>query len=692
MRQKNLPKKPAKINYPHFDTFCDLIGLKMKDGTKSPGHAIKLHLGKVLDKRGFGKVGDNRLPCWQKFFTKLQQDFYTDFNLRLTQEDQIEDPGLIYKTINQYWTDPNNKTGRHEAFIVYYWLHLTNDYSAIARMIDEAVIDRSFEKIFGEKFPTDKDQADELYERVKSTTYRDRPVLIGTNTVQKNTVKNSDDQKKELPKNSVDEDDKWRSYPHDSVTQFYKRHHKTDVEEAHFIREQWTKGKPDADAEAEGIIRSLIENGQYGLQMPDKDRRSARQLFLPSKIRTQLNLLNDGYSGLQSTKLFQKPDPAYEQIAYELEKLPEPSEEFFKLALHAASNKHLDKLKSLAENELSYAIYKCVANQRQGVNQDLNGFFFDQLSKIESFSDFARGVASFLKARNDEHRGAVHERIIALENSELYLNKHFSNRSDIDFNVDLFLQIIIQKISTRILTTTFENLDNDRVKKNDLDIAKLSGIAGLNDFHFDNPDTIIEILAHDTVNAATNAMPFLINYNCNILRCIAGGYDASEFFNRNLIINKAIANYNPYLACVSLTPLIGYAELAGLPDMADKIYRWRHGGHPVMSVNRERAKSIDTASFGFQTAINLLTTYFMMKNRVQNGDYSSKPKFDATIKSLLSHESEFYSFKLKTLSRYYARFKADYSNDKRLYLESESYDAPSHHLYMGVVNDQFTQQ
>lgn len=177
-----MPRKPPLISYPRFEAFQGLITLRMVEGTKSPGHAIKTHLGSALKERSFGGPNKVQLVRWQLFFKYIKDNFYDKLDPRLVDVEQTNQDGAINKTINTYWTSPKNTTQFHTAFILYYWLHETPENEIIALNVDRDVIGNFFEQVYKTRYPQKNQDMIDLFKREKAASIQDKPNSSVRNT------------------------------------------------------------------------------------------------------------------------------------------------------------------------------------------------------------------------------------------------------------------------------------------------------------------------------------------------------------------------------------------------------------------------------------------------------------------------------------------------------------------------------
>lgn len=512
--------------------------------------------------------------------------------------------------------------------------------------------------------------------------------LHGATNAKEHSTANADARKTESEQQASAEKINEPAYyelPNDVITKFVDGFSGDRVEEVYSDRVEWTRGFFWSDPE--GMVSSVIRNSQYGLRMTDDYRKKARLIPLKSAVISQLHEFQQG----NSKSAFAVDNLDGEELRHGLAKLADPSAEFMDLALATVGNtNYLAKLEKLAHDELSFAVFKCLAFHHQGINPDLCAFVFDNISRIEGFCDYTRALAAYLKSVFDTHRGAIDEINSACERAELFLKKHYGQSYYGAKDQALMAKVRTQKTSNLVTTTSLGNLNESRISQIREALSLPVGLVGLTDAHFENPDRIAEFIIENPAEANSIYIPAVIRYTTEILNCINRKLDASDFFVRHMIINRAYAKIEPRTACVVLTPMIALAELSNSNDMAVKLYRWRHGDHPERKVNIARNEIDGASTLGIETAIDLLQSYSFFRNRLKLGALEVENRLEKIRVQLLALESQFQSVKLKTVARYYARFQADIQRSRKTYVLSETFDAPSHALYMGDWQDSFS--
>lgn len=478
------------------------------------------------------------------------------------------------------------------------------------------------------------------------------------------------------------------SYPKPEVDRYFRELSEVVVEEIFEDRIDWTKGDPADDPE--GIVRSWLNDGRYGLRWSEDFRQSVQNRIQTLQAPSQFIELGVGYRGAGQNDLFSQPFLTPEILGENLSKLPEPDKKIWNLAIDCVGN--TERIPSLYEasiDELKYGIARCLTFHEQGTNLKLSAYFFDLLSQVDNFSDFTRFAASYLRAVFETLRGNIQGIYNACDRAEFFLRRHSGgNLSHI--NSSLFAKIHARRSSNTFTALSIPQLNEIAVSKIENELAISLEFSGLHDGHFENPDHISAMIARRPDRANSIYLISEVYYSTQILRCIVDNDDASELFRRHLIINQAMAEIESHTACVVLTPMMALAEIANLPNIALKIYGWRHGLHPVPEVNQIR-KIIDSKSnFGIEAAIELLSTYSFMRNRARNGDHRSEQICENLKNELLGVKDKMQSISMSTVHRYYARFEAEALGSKLAYIKSESDDAYSHNLYFGRWTDQFS--
>lgn len=487
-------------------------------------------------------------------------------------------------------------------------------------------------------------------------------------------------------KKSKTGDERFATSPNYDQIKDFNKSTISETEEKYFNRTEFTQGRPDTDPK--GIVRSLIFDGEYGLLQSEKERKQARRLFGLPTVRSDLGYLLDGYNGSGSTRPFSIPNPANDEIQYELMKFDEPSSDYMRLMLTCVGNHaQLGELVKHAHNPINYALYKCMFYRSRSRYLELCSFFLEQIGMITDFSDFTRGVALYLKTKMDTERGAADDVFEYCKEADTLLGKFYRDNSFVPRDDPLLSELSTQRTSNFFTTTRPANLNMDRLQEISGELAQAKMRVGLNEEIFDNPDLLANSIKANGQNGLQLYIPSVIHYSSQILRCYLNGDDATEFFNRHKIINMAVAEHHPDTALVVLTPMIGLASFCNLGDVVDEFYNMRHGGHLNTSVNTSRNKIDNEVNFGVEPAIALLTTYFTYKRLAKYSHPGALERMTETKAKLLSLEEQYQKISLQTVKRYYARFKADVLGDKHQYIISESHDAESHHMYFGPIED-----
>ena len=496
------------------------------------------------------------------------------------------------------------------------------------------------------------------------------------------------------PKPSTEHDDlKFVSIGMDEVADFQRRFSIQDINDLFHDYQFKTKGKPYFSSE--GIIKSITADNSLDLRVPTSAMEVAESTDQTQFVYRQLaDLVRNHLSDEKSSKV---PDDELvdKTLKLQSDQLIDPGEDFLQLAYNCYGNgRLLGKLKKASEelsNPLSKAIFQCIQNHVSGRNHGLNSLFFHHLSKIEYLSPKTRAISAFLQSKNDVIRGAMEDVVRALNYGLDILADEMQNEGFLaSDHADLCAAMYSDKAKTLFCATSLQNLNSNITDGISNALSESMAIHGINSSHLENPEAIAGEILRDEKAAHGLYVTAYIYYHNEILRCIEAKHDASEFFDKHLILNEKISRNLPRVGCLVLTQIAGLARIAEKPDYCKKLFLWRNGSHPSPAINQMRHHVDQVNIVGTETAINYLTSYSGLQYVSKMGDRSVDGYIDKITHFLVQQEAKFQRQDMKTISRYYERFRADRFDDKNLYVKSESYPAPSHHLFFGEVEDQFT--
>ncbi len=493
--------------------------------------------------------------------------------------------------------------------------------------------------------------------------------------------------------NSEHESLKYVSIGMDEVTDFQKRFSFEDINDLFHDYQFKTKGKPYSNSE--GIIKSIASDNALDLRVPTSAMEAAEATDETLNVYKQLADLVRRYLSDEKASLMPDDEILSETFAPKSGRLIDPGGDFLQLAYNCYGNSRLqrtlEKTSEELSNPLARSIFQCVNNQVSGRNHGLNSLFFHHLSKIEYLSPETRAISAFLQSKSDVIRGATDDVIRALDYGlDILADETHHKRYMASNHADLIGAMYAEKAKTLFCATSLENRGSDRVNDISSALKKSMVPLGLNNSHMENPDTIADEIFHNKESAHGLYVAAYTYYHTEILRCIFNKDDPSEFFDKHLRLNEKISRILPRVACLVLTPIAGLARVAEQPEYCKKLFLWRNGSHPSPAINKMRHDVDQVNVVGTETAINYLTSYTGLQYVLKNGDKEVESHIDKISRFLVQQEAKFQRQDMKTISRYYERFRAGRSNEVRDYLNSESYPAPSHHLFFGEVEDQFT--
>ncbi len=546
------------------------------------------------------------------------------------------------------------------AIALYYRFHSILDNHSFADAIDELVFEKPLREygvaIFDEDQPPKPAEPKHLSHSDTDNTILPRHEARHNNFVAMRNVENAISQ---LPPHKVDE--------------------------IYFDQLEFTKACPAKDPL--GILLALVSEEKHGLSNTELIADIAK-----NNVQTQ-NVTAEFEVFLPELKL---PKTGQTGEGFELffEELKNPAPEFLiQLAINHVELSVLDLMlgEALKErNQLAYAAIRCCMQLVEGTNAALGAYFFGKMAQVSKFSDFTRGMALYLQSIFNNYRGEVELAQYGCKSATKLILSQFGTAGDRYF--PLLSKIYAHRAAHIFSLLNPRKLDINRVNQAMRAVHTACTQLGIGEPHFRDVQNFIaeQERSNDPIEKQIYFFTCSLYHLIEAVQCHVNGNDTLNSFQNNMAFNKALSRVNARQACVMLTPMASLANIIGQQEVAFELYGWSNGEHPIVGVNRERFQINNNEKHTSEFTINILSYYNYLNQEFRRGNTKVERRLTETKQALVKHKKSFGYTQIGEVGRYAKRFAANINSNKTDYVASEMIPAGSHHMHIGIWEDNLT--